>query len=1075
MACVRCAAKPPPGARFCPSCGAEQTGAAPREERKLVSILFVDQVGSTPRADGADPEDVRDRNRIYYEETRARIERYGGTLEKYAGDAVMAVFGAPLTRGNDAENAVRAALSILEGTRESNLAHPGLDLDVRVGICTGEAIVEIDAPAESALATGDVVNTAARLQSAAPPGRAIVGADTYRLTKDAFRYEALPAVIAKGKREPVTAWLVVEPVRSTGGQFKWQTPLFGRAHELALARAVWQRAVTARQPHLISVIGEAGIGKSRLAAEVSAEAESAGARVHWGRSRPYDQQTPYNAVAQMLRQIAGVFENDAVEVARDKLSSLVGDLVSPGEVAPMTRYLSLVMGLGLDERAREPLDLQYAVRSILEHLSERSPLVLVFDDVHWADEASLDLVVYLSKHLKDRRIAIFALARPELLEARPTWGAGVAAFTSLVLNPLSPQDAHDAICALLTEEKAPAVAKVVAAAEGNPLFIEELVACIEDDWGTDRLPATVRSAIVARIDGLPATSRSMLLRASVIGKTFWRGALASIGDAAGIDEALDVLETRGLIQRRDPSSFVGDVEFSFKHELILEAAYATLPRASRRELHAATARALEALAKNPEEVAAVLAHHWRESGAADRARHYLLVAAARALAALAVEETYGLYTQALELADEDTERTRIRYLRALALAKLQDFRRAGEELAEVIADLEGEQKVEAIVAQARSSLWTEQTDQTMASARLAVQLARDGGYQELEAVAVGLLGSAHGMRGKPGDLGEALRLCDQALEMWAPKTRQVELAELHHLSANHFYWAGDYGRALEATKLAATTAGVELHSQEFRLRGAGMQAVILAGIGRYEEAISAAQGAIELARMMGRPLNVVTNYSTLPLREVYAVDEALSRSEEVAARLGPSDFNMPWMNARADVIASRVIGGDLSKARKEWDAVWDDALASQAWERWLLSGRLAAARADLELAMGRVEDALVWGRRAIEIALASSRKKYEAIARTTVGRALTVERLHEDALVELSRAAATADALGSPLIRWQAKAALARALAANGSEPDVVYAEAAEIIRVVVAGLSPAHAAGYLAAPQVAEVLDDVR
>jgi hypothetical protein len=197
--------------------------------------------------------------------------------------------------------------------------------------------VEIDAPAESALATGDVVNTAARLQSAAPPGRAIVGADTYRLTKDAFRYEALPAVIAKGKREPVTAWLVVEPVRSTGGQFKWQTPLFGRAHELALTRAVWQRAVTARQPHLISVIGEAGIGKSRLAAEFCAEAESAGARAHWGRSRPYDQQTPYNAVAQILRQAAGVFENDAVEVARDKLSSMVGDLVSPGEVAPMTR------------------------------------------------------------------------------------------------------------------------------------------------------------------------------------------------------------------------------------------------------------------------------------------------------------------------------------------------------------------------------------------------------------------------------------------------------------------------------------------------------------------------------------------------------------------------------------------------------------------------------------------------------------------------------------------------------------------------------------------------------------------
>ena len=1075
MACLRCGAKPPPGARFCPSCGAEQTGAAPREERKLVSILFVDQVGSTPRADGADPEDVRDRNRIYYEETRARIERYGGALEKYAGDAVMAVFGVPLVRGNDAENAVRAALSILEGISESNLAHPGLDLDVRIGICTGDAIVEIDAPAESALATGDVVNTAARLQSAAPPGRAIVGAETYRLTKDAFRYEALLPVVAKGKREPVPAWLVVEPVRSTGGQYNRQTPLFGRAHELALARTVWERVVTARQPHLISVIGEAGIGKSRLAAEVCAEAESVGARVLWGRSLPYDQQTPYNAVAQMLRQTAGVFENEAVEVARDKLSWLVSDLVLPDEVAPMTRYLSLVMGLGLGERAHEPLDLQYAVRCILEHLSERSPLMLVFDDVHWADEASLDLVGYLSKHLTDRRIAILALGRPELLEARPTWGAGLAAFTSLVLGPLSPQDAHDAVRALLTEVASPAVARVVATAEGNPLFIEELVACIENDWGTDHLPATVRSAIAARIDGLPAASRSTLLRASVIGKTFWRGVLGSIGDAEGIDDALDVLETRGLVQRRAPSSVAGDVEFSFKHELIRESAYATLPRASRRELHGATARALEALAKTPDELASVLAHHWRENGASDRARHYLLIAADRALDALALEETYDLYTQALDLAGDNAERIRVRLLRALALAKLQDFRRAASELADVIPDLEGELKVEGIVARARASLWTEQTDDTIASAALAVRLAREGGYQELEAVAVGMLGSAYGMRGDAGDLGEALRLGDQALEMWAPHTRRAELAELYHLSANHFYWSGDYKRALDATRLAATTAGVELHSQEFRLRGAGMQAVILAGIGQYEEAISAAQDAIELASTMGRPVNVVTNYSTLPLREVYAVDEALRRSEEVAERLGPSDFNMPWMNARADVIVAQVIGGDLSVARQGWDSVWDDALATQAWERWLVSGRLAAARADLELAMGSVEDALTWGRRAIEMALASSRKKYEAIARTTVGRALTTERLHEEAVVELRRAAATADALGSPLIRWQARAALARALASTGAEPDAVYLEAAEIIRVVVAGLSPAHAAGYLAAPEVAEVLDAVR
>ncbi len=393
----------------------------------------------------------------------------------------------------------------------------------------------------------------------------------------------------------------------------------------------------------------------------------------------------------------------------------------------------------------------------------------------------------------------------------------------------------------------------------------------------------------------------------------------------------------------------------------------------------------------------------------------------------------------------------------------------------MIPDLEGEQRVEGIVNQTRSNLWTEKTNETMSGAELALALARQGGFAELEAVATGLLGSAHGMRGDAGDLERAIRLTDQAVKMWIPNTRQRELAEVYHFSADHCYWAGDYERAIEASALAAATAGVEMHSQEYRLRGAGMQAIILSGIGRYEDAISAAQDAIELARTMGRKVNVVTNYSTLPLREIFAVDEALTRSEEVEDRLGPSDFNMPWMNARADVFVARVMKGDTSRALRDWGPLWDDAVASKAWERWLVSGRMAAVRADLELDMGNTDDTLLWGGRAIEMAVASSRKKYEAIARTTVGRALTTQRLHEEAVAELRRAAALSDVLGSPLIRWQSRAALAQALPGIGSDPASVCAEAADIIRSVVAGLTAAHADGYLAVPQVVEVLDAVR
>jgi tetratricopeptide (TPR) repeat protein len=736
----------------------------------------------------------------------------------------------------------------------------------------------------------------------------------------------------------------------------------------------------------------------------------------------------------------------------------------------VTRYLSLLLGLGLDERARETIELQYATRRLFEQLAERAPMMTVFDDLHWADDASLDLISYLSSHLQDQPVVILVLARPELFESRPNWGAGLMPHTSLPLNPLSPHDASEAVKTLLTRAETSTIARIVAVAEGNPLFIEELAASIQDDAGAEVLPATIRAVIVSRIDALPADARSLLLRASVIGKTFWRGILGEVAGTSAIDAALGTLEARRFIQQSRPSRVEGDTEFTFKHDLIREAAYATLPRAARRELHQAIARALETLAEYPAEIGSILAHHWSNAGDAERACGYLLTAAERARDALAVEETYDLYTQALTLAADENARTHIEYLRGLALVQLQDYSRAARELAVIIPQVEGGQKIEAVIARARATLWTEQTDETMAGAELALQLARADGFKELEAVALGLLGSAHGMRGEAGDLTRALRLGDQALNLWTPNTRRAELAEFHHLAANHYYWAGDYGQALEASRLSAATAGVELHSQEFRLRGAGMQAIVLAGMGRYEEAISAADDALQLARAIGRPMNVVMNYSTLPLREIFALDEALARSEEVADRLGPSDFNMPWMNARADVFTACVIRDDLARAESEWGSVWDDAVASKAWERWLVSGRLAAARADMELSMGHTGEALVWARRAIDLAVASSRKKYEAIGRTTAGRALIGDGLYDEAATELRRAVAVSDALSSPLLRWQSRAALAQALARTGHDPGPAYHEAATIIRDVADSLSAEHAAGYLAAPQVASV-----
>ena len=362
MRCSRCGTELPDDARFCSSCGASVAGPV-AEERKFVSVLFVDVVGSTARADGADPEDVRDRNQLYYREVRERIERHGGTIEKYVGDAVMAVFGAPLARSDDAERAVRASLSILDGIAALNERDPNLDLKVRAAVCTGEAIVSVDAAPADALATGDVVNTAARLQTAAPVGSAVVGEETYRLTRHAFDYRELAAVDAKGKRDPVPAWLVERSLVSPAERPTSTTPLVGREREVLLIRTIWERAVSAGSPHLVTVIGPAGIGKSRLAEEVSAVVEDRGERVLWGRSLPYEEQTPYRAFGQILRRAAGIYETDGVDMARQKLGALVGSLFPEGEAADATRYLSLLLGLGVGEPVSEAIHLLFAASS----------------------------------------------------------------------------------------------------------------------------------------------------------------------------------------------------------------------------------------------------------------------------------------------------------------------------------------------------------------------------------------------------------------------------------------------------------------------------------------------------------------------------------------------------------------------------------------------------------------------------------------------------------------------------------------------------------------------------------------
>ena len=1051
---------------------------AGREERKVVSVLFADLVGFTSRSDRADPEDVRDTLHLYHERVKERIEQYGGTVEKFIGDAVMAVFGAPIAHGDDAERAVRAGLRVLQAIEDLNREQPGLELAVRAAVNTGEAVVAVGPGHRSgeALAMGDVVNTASRLQTAAPPGRLIVGEATYRATRQSIRYEEAAPIDAKGKREPVQAWLAVEPVGAPAERQMTTAPMVGRDREVSLLTSIWERAVGERRPHLVTVLGPPGIGKSRLSREFSALVSGQGGRVLLGRCLPYETGDVYAAFADQVKRIAGIFEHDPPESARTKLSAVIEALL-PEEAPELTRSLSLLLGLGLglDAPIAERLLLFFAARRFVERTSVEQPAMFVFEDVHWSDGGQLDLLEYLAAHVRETSTVFLALARPELLDLRPTWGSGLVAQTTISLEPLSLREAAAIASHLLGGETAsPAIDRLAEVADGNPLFVEELAAALAEGIDPDsELPTTVRAAIASRLDALPADDRAVLLDASVIGRTFWRGALLALGSRDSTDRSLDSLEARDLV-RREPSSRVrGDTEFSFKHILIREVAYATLTRAERRARHAVVARYIEGVGGDQiRDLARLLAHHWREAGEDARAIDYLLLAAERAREALATDEVIELYSAALELAADDQARTRIRLLRGLALSRLEEFERANQELAELMPELDGVDLLEAILARSHATVWTEQTEETMALAEQAVELAARLDVHEMLGPAIARLSHAHGMRGQAGDLERATELGERALQLWVPDTRLPELAEHNHLMADVYYWTGDYEEALTMARAAGAHA-VDPNSAEFRLRGGGMEGLTLTAMGRYEEALSLFDTSIALGRELGRPVRVPLNYSTTALRELHDLKEARRRSEEALEQQGWAGFLMPRLNSLVDLVFTDLLEGEIGRAEAGWPSVWDEVANGKGWERWLLTGKMVWARAEIALGANEPEAAAEWAHKAIGMARSVHRQKYETAARATLGRALMDMKRPVDAIAELRTAVAGADELGSPPGRWGTRGALGEALYAAGDDDGAgrAFREAAGVIREVAQGLAAERANRLLAAPQVAEIM----
>jgi class 3 adenylate cyclase/tetratricopeptide (TPR) repeat protein len=695
IVCSSCGQENPDGARFCNACAGALASepAQPREERKVVSVVFADLVGFTSRAEQLDPEDVRAILSGYHERVRFELERYGGTVEKFIGDAVMAIFGAPTAREDDPERAVRAALAVRDAITELN-ASDGRDLHVRIGVTTGETLIRLDARPEEGegMAAGDVVNTAARLQSAAPTDGILVDESTHRATDRAIEYREAEPVDAKGKETAVVAFEALQARARFGVDVRQvgRTPLVGRERELEALRAAIDRARSEREPQLVTLVGVPGIGKSRLVYELFRSLEAEPDLIRWrqGRSLSYGEGVAYWAFAEMVKGQAGVLETDSEEEAGAKLAATVREVaVDVRESAWLERNLRPLLGLAAEtELAGDRRGEAFAAwRRFIEALADKRPLVLVFEDLHFADDGMLDFVDYLAGWSSGVPLLLVATARPELLLRREGWGGGKANALTLSLSALSETETAQIVHALLDQVVLPAELqqRLLVRAEGNPLYAEEFARLVADGRQPDELPETVQGIIAARIDGLRAEEKALLQDAAVVGKVFWLSAITglSAGERWTLEERLHGLERKEFIRREQQSSVALETEYVFRHLLVRDVAYGQIPRAARAEKHRLAAEWLEGLGRT-EDHAEMLAHHYlsalelaRASGQdgetlAEPARRALREAGDRAFALNAFPSAARFYGEALFLSRESDPVLRFR--RAEALFSFED-------------------------------------------------------------------------------------------------------------------------------------------------------------------------------------------------------------------------------------------------------------------------------------------------------------------------------------------------------------------------------------------------------------------
>jgi predicted ATPase/class 3 adenylate cyclase len=839
-------------ARFCLACGAliGQEPGRPAEERKTVTVLFCDLVGFTAASDHADPEDVRARIRPYHARLRREVEGFGGTVEKFIGDAVMAVFGAPMAHEDDPERAVRAGLRILEAIADLNEKDADLSLAVRVGVESGEAVVALGARPErgEGLVAGDVVNTASRLQGVAPVGGVVVGPGTYAATRQVFDYQVMGPVLLKGKAEPVTLFQALAPRARFGTDVtrSLATPMVGRQIDLGIITGAFQKAVQELTVQLVVVAGEPGVGKSRLVTELRSFVDTWPELVRWrqGRCLPYGEGITFWALGEIVKAEAGILETDPPEVAAAKIDAVIPD---DAPDAPWLRArLRPLAGLPAPEAG---LAENFAAwRAFVELLAERRPTVLVFEDLHWADDALLEFLEHLADYSEGVPLLQVAATRPELYERAAGWAASARNAARVNIRALTAAETGRLISNLLGSVVLPAEVQqaILDRAGGNPLYVEEFVRLLKDQevlrrtgagWSinTDAeipVPPGVHGLIAARLDTLSPARKRLLQDAAVIGKVFWAGAVAEMGDQDQdqVQAVMHELARKELVRPARRSSMAGQVEYSFAHALIREVCYAQIPRAERAQRHRRAAAWIERMAgERAADHAEILAAHYSTAVelaraardplagelAASEAR-YLMLAGDRAMG-IDTEAAERHYAKALVITGPDhPSHAELLARHGEALRLRARFREAAAAFEQAIAEFQANDDV---------------PDAAMATSRYSMLLHRlgDRRYPDVADTALGILeplGPSAELAETLADRAAASFLSGQHPEAAAFAERAIELAAKLGLPAPARA-LGFYGCARFALGQAAGLEDMRRALEAATAQGLGREAAVL--------------------------------------------------------------------------------------------------------------------------------------------------------------------------------------------------------------------------------------------------------